>query len=64
MNQETCPDNTANIASVIISAGMLFISEILPFVKTPTNGIMHTIVTVLKAKFKINPETPQLQTEV
>ena len=58
MLQEVCQDNTANLVSTLIAAGLLILSEIMPFIKSESNGILQAIVLRLKSKFPVPTSQP------
>jgi hypothetical protein len=51
MIQDVCQDNTANLISTLIAAGLLIVSEIMPFIKSQDNGILQSVVSRLKERF-------------
>lgn len=54
MIQEVCTDNTANLISTLIAAGLLIVSEIMPFIKSQDNGILQSVVSRLKERFPMS----------
>ena len=54
--------NTELLSSTIITSSLFFISEIMPFLPTESNGVVHTIMNFIKNFLKNNPvsQTPNI----
>lgn len=46
-----------------VSSGLLLVSEALPFVNIPANGIVHTVLTMFSKKKANTEPTEQVKTE-
>lgn len=50
-----------DLIGIIVSVGLLCISEVLPFVdtKVPANGILHTVLSLIKKKPTTQEQTQE-----
>lgn len=50
--------STELLSSTIVTSILFFASEIMPFLPTESNGIVHTIINILKSFVKNNSVSP------
>lgn len=64
-SQPQCQENYTNLVTSIVAAGVLIISEILPFIESlKGNGIVHAAISALKTTFPTAPRPSVLSNAV